>query len=588
MVYKISDNILSPLGQTTEENFQQVYRGNSSIQTYIDKWHIAHPFAASLFSDKERESMIVDDMTFFESLAFLSAKKAIDNCSIDIKSPRTLLIMSSTKGNIDLLSAQNATLLDKILLGNSAKKISQRLGLTTTPFTVCNACISGLSAIIFAKRLLEATTYDTAIVVGCEAQSRFIVSGFQSLQALSSEPCRPFDIDRIGLNLGEAASTIILSTQKPDTEHFWSITEEKISQDAYHISTPDKTAKGSCRALKGVTQNIDLEQIAHINLHGTATMYNDQMEAIAIDSTAMLSTPTNALKGYFGHTMGAAGVLETVLTMKALDNEVILGTRGFAELGVSKPIDISNQHKKTDKKSFIKLISGFGGGNATILAEMDKIEIKSTKEQRELKITNRIKISPQAVEIDGELIKTNTSGNELLTEIYKTHIGDYPKFYKMDYLSRLGFIASELLLQAEKESSTDCSKSRAIVFCNCSSSIASDKEFIRSIEEEYPSPSVFIYTLPNIVTGEVAIRQKYNGETSFFILPERDEEMIFQAINTAFADPHIESVLGGFIDYIDENNFQADIFIIKLKKTIKHNGRFGLKTKTTDNQCTKP
>ena len=104
-----------------------------------------------------------------------------------------------------------------------------------------------------------------------------------------------------------------------------------------------------------------------MNVHGTSTLYNDEMEAIAIDRAGLLNVPVNALKGTFGHTMGAAGILESILSMHAVDAGLVLPTRGFSERGVSRPVRVSAAAGQTDKRAFVKLLSGFGGVNGALL-----------------------------------------------------------------------------------------------------------------------------------------------------------------------------------------------------------------------------
>ena len=153
----------------------------------------------------------------------------------------------------------------------------------------------------------------------------------------------------------------------------------------------------------------------------------------------------------------------------------------------------------------------------------------------------------------------------MLTNVYKQAIGDYPKFYKMDMLSRLGFIASELLITAERKERFVENEQRAIILFNHSSSIHADTNYLESIKDPdnyFPSPSLFVYTLPNIVTGEIAIRNHYCGETSFFILPQKDEKTISQVQHAAFCDPMTNSMITGWLDYEDDTNFLADMYIL--------------------------
>ena len=116
-------------------------------------------------------------------------------------------------------------------------------------------------------------------------------------------------------------------------------------------------------ALEGITP----EKLAFVNVHGTATRYNDQMEAVALNRAGLQDVPVNALKGIFGHTMGAAGVLESIVSMQACDAGVVLPTRGFSTMGVDPGVSVSAGERKTDKKAFVKLLSGFGGVNAALL-----------------------------------------------------------------------------------------------------------------------------------------------------------------------------------------------------------------------------
>lgn len=569
MAYIIADNIISPLGETSEENYLSVKAGRSGIRTYEPgTCNIPEGFYASLLFED------------FETLALRSAQKAIANAQLELKGKRTAFILSSTKGNIE----------ENISLADSAQRIANQLGIDSQPIVVCNACISGLSALILGNRLIDSGLYDAAIVCGCDTPRQFILSGFQSLKALSPEPCRPFDMERMGLNLGEAAATLILS-KNPIQGNSWRMGDGFIRNDAFHISTPSKTADGLYlslqRTLESFTKEIsstckqiDLkEHLAFINAHGTATLFNDQMESVAIGRARLSDLPANAYKSFWGHTMGAAGILETIISMKAIDDDTILGTRGFAELGVSGKMNICAENRPTDKKGFIKMLSGFGGCNATIWAakspEREYIDLSQKEQQnREFTTTHTIRITPEEVILDqrklweGKEELGKQEGKEhhsLLTSLYKQMIGNYPKFYKMDGLSRLGFVASEILLNAEK-GETD--KERAIIFFNHSSSIASDRNYKESINDKdnyFPSPSIFVYTLPNIVTGEIAIRNHFHGETSFFILPDKDERMMEEILQASCRDAQSKSFLTGWIDYEDERHFEADLKIKKMR-----------------------
>ena len=592
MAHILATNVTSPIGMTTEENYRSVLASRSALRRYEGIWGLPEPFTASLFTDEQLRALSIDGLTRFESLVVHSIREALSQLpSIDFTAKNVIFILSTTKANVELLSIDGIADVSSAkvsLPGEAARHIATHLGITTEPVIVCNACISGVAAIILAQRLLDGGAYDYAVVCGADVQNSFTVSGFQSLKAVSTDDCRPFDMERMGLNLGEAAATMVLSAKKSDASTGFCITKGAIRNDAFHISSPSKNGEGAWLALHAVAESPDTHDLAFINAHGTATMFNDQMESVAIERAGLTNIPVNGLKGCYGHTLGAAGVLETVISLAALHDHTILATRGFEERGVSGKIKVTTSNALTDKTAFVKMISGFGGGNAAISVldlspstsdlRPQTLDLRpSTSDLRPSTLdlrpsTHRITLTPTAVTIDGRSLTEPPS----LTSLYKHYVGDYPKYYKMDGLSRLGFIASELLLQVEKSQTGDaeCSivngqwsmvnDSRAIVLFNSSSSIAADQKYQETIAEDnfFPSPSIFVYTLPNIVTGEIAMRNGYHGETSFFILPERDEQLMQQMIKSTFQDKAVKSMITGWIDYYSDSDYVADLFII--------------------------
>ena len=350
----MGESILSPLGATPAENFAAVCRGESALQRYEGMFGVHEPFVASLM---DRDRWTVPGRTFFDSIVVEAARRAVEAAGIDPASPRTAFILSTIKGNIEFIDTQDVT------LAASARRLADAFGNPNPAVVVSNACISGLAALLQGRRMLLSGGYDHVVVVGAEVQSRFIVTGFQSLKALSEAPCKPFDAARDGLNLGEAAAAVVLGFG----DEGWELVDGAVRNDANHISGPSRTGEGSFKALRYVLKQTRPEELAFVNVHGTSTLYNDEMEAIAIDRAGLLDVPVNALKGTFGHTMGAAGILESILSMHAVDAGLVLPTRGFSERGVSRPVRVSAAAGQTDKRAFVKLLSGFGGVNGALL-----------------------------------------------------------------------------------------------------------------------------------------------------------------------------------------------------------------------------
>lgn len=552
---------------TTAENYDAVASGRSAIRQWKDHRGIPGTFVASLFPDGTFPGGGSDGLSPLETMAVTSARRAVADAGITCSDGRTLLVLSTTKGNVEWLDdGKHAT--ERALPTASAAIVASRLGITAPPIVVDNACISGLSALITASRLLEMGLYDHAVVVGAEAQGRFIISGFQSLKAMSPQPCRPFDIERTGLNLGEAAATIVLS-RGSDTATAWKVVSGCVRNDAFHLSAPSRNGEGAYEALTGCLGDRPTDDIALISAHGTATLFNDQMESVAIERAALGALPVSAMKGYYGHTMGACGVLETALMMYALDQGCILPTKGFSEPGVSGKIDVVMEPRHTERKSFVKMLSGFGGCNAAALLSRRPVQGHSAGMAKDgFYVAKTIHLDANSMTLAGHQENFPNGGRQLLTDLYKKYVGDYPKFYKMDLLARLGFIATELLLLDEGEPRFRDRSDRAVVMVGHSGSVVADRRYLESISDAadyYPSPERFVYTLPNIVTGEVAIRNHYHGETGFYLLTEKNPERVDELLSSAFLDAGTQSVIGGWINCDNDNQFEADLCIMKRK-----------------------
>lgn len=365
-VWIASDNIVSPLGFTAAENYRAVREGKSGLALLKTDTITATPIYAGCI-DAARATK---EHTRFESLAIHSIQQALLNLSLDTTSPRTLFILSTTKGNIELLDQGKST--DKRLsLHVAAQTIATYFGNQQKPLVVSNACISGVMALLVAKRLLQAGHYDHAVVTGADMLTHFVVSGFQSLQAISPEPCRPFDAKRKGVNLGEAAATIVLTTAPESLRCEKSITISGggLSNDANHISGPSRTGEELALAIDHAIRESGtrIPEIDFISAHGTATLYNDEMEAKAFNLAGLENTSVNSLKGYFGHTLGAAGIVEAIITKYAMLQNELIASAGFETLGVSHNLNIIQKTEQKKLNTCLKTASGFGGCNAVMV-----------------------------------------------------------------------------------------------------------------------------------------------------------------------------------------------------------------------------
>jgi 3-oxoacyl-[acyl-carrier-protein] synthase-1 len=370
-VFIVSDNILSPIGSTTAENFKGLKQGVSGVKQHHDTALADEPFYASLF---EKDSTFIKDenhqYTKFEQLLIASITDALKHGSIRTSDSRTLLIISSTKGNISLLETEPNTpaLQRRISMSASAKLIADHFGFVNPPLVVSNACISGIMGIITGARLIRSGQYENVIVTGADVISKFILSGFQSFQAVSSGPCRPFDVNRDGITLGEGAATVILSAV-PNSADDIEVRGGAVSNDANHISAPSRTGAELAQAISKALDEAGLwaSAIDFISAHGTATVYNDEMEAKALNLAQLQNVPVNSLKGYYGHTLGAAGLIESIIAIQSLKENLAIPTLGFKENGVSEPVNIYKHLLPGNFKNCLKTASGFGGCNAAVV-----------------------------------------------------------------------------------------------------------------------------------------------------------------------------------------------------------------------------
>lgn len=379
MIRKLSDNIVSPLGFSTEENYDAVKSGRRAGAFLENMFGLPEPFFGSLLDWESVEPLVSEEvapsirLTNFEKIMLLSARRAVVKAGIDASSRDVVFILSSTKGNVGLLEDNCGFEPDRVELWRSAHILGGYFGNPNEVVVVSNACISGVAAQLLAFDMMRTQGYRYAVVVGADVLCKFVVSGFQSFKALSPELCKPFDENRVGLNLGEAAASVVFE-QVPDDvlspagTFVWRGGGNR--NDANHISGPSRTGEGLYNATVLAMRNLCPDDISFICAHGTATRYNDDMESWAISRAGLSGVPTFSLKGYYGHTLGAAGVLECLLSMCAVADHSVLPTAGFETYGVAQPMTVCDRLAQSDKRAFLKLISGFGGSNAAIAFEM--------------------------------------------------------------------------------------------------------------------------------------------------------------------------------------------------------------------------
>ncbi|HLV37854.1 beta-ketoacyl-[acyl-carrier-protein] synthase family protein [Xanthomarina sp.] len=372
--YVSYNNIISSLGFNSETVVDNIHNEVSGLQLIENLKVLPEPFYSALISSEKLEETFQKlqpkkAYTRLEKMMISSLNEVIKTSNLEL-TERVGLIISTTKGNVDALDDTSPFPKDRAYLSELGKHIKEFFNFKNDAIVVSNACVSGILAVAIAKRYIQQNTYDHVFVVSGDVVTEFILSGFNSFQALSHEPCKPYDKNRTGINIGEvAASALITNNSKNLSKEAVEILGESSCNDANHISGPSRTGEGLYRSMKSALEqaNLTAKDIDYISAHGTATLFNDEMEAIAINRLQLQHVPLNSLKGYFGHTLGASGLLETIIGMYSLYNNTLYASKGFETLGVSQPIHVIKKTTSKELNTFLKTASGFGGCNTAII-----------------------------------------------------------------------------------------------------------------------------------------------------------------------------------------------------------------------------
>ena len=365
-VYAISADVTSSLGMSLDDHWQAIAGGKSGIAKYEavnDETYWGAKLSEAQWEQISAATGNEMDLSAFERLCVYSASKAIKSAAHTLNPDETVFILSTTKGNVEWLNTANE---HRTALDSSAELIAKEIGLLSKPVVVSHACVSGSVALLYAQRLLTSGRFKHAIVTGCDRFTPFVLSGFQSFQAIADGPCRPFDANRTGINLGEAAATIILSTKHTGSAM---LLGGATSNDANHISGPSRTGAELSDAVNRALAEAGVRatEVSMVSAHGTATAYNDEMEAKALNLSGLSAVPLHSMKSYTGHTLGAAGVLESAMVIKALEEQQLIPSANFETLGVPVEVNVTTSMQPANINYVLKTASGFGGSNAAIV-----------------------------------------------------------------------------------------------------------------------------------------------------------------------------------------------------------------------------
>ena len=333
------------------------------------------PHVAGAVPGEVWDSLRDADPGHADARAFLLAGGALRQVrpALDgIPGSRVGLVLSTTKADIAALERMQAGLpcspfaRRHILPGLLAQDLAAAHGIGGPVRCVSVACVSGLLAIQAAAELLRRDAAAAVCVVGVDLLSQFVLSGFASLKSMDPAGCRPFDRDRAGLSLGEGAGALVLAPGAGVTLSGWGG-----SNDANHLTGPSRDGAGLALAIRRALARagVGADAVDYVHAHGTGTLYNDTMESLALRAVfGDRVPPFGSAKGMLGHTLGAAGVLETILCVLAAGAGILPGTPRLRERAADVPDSILTAPlRRPPPWRVLKINSGFAGTNAALV-----------------------------------------------------------------------------------------------------------------------------------------------------------------------------------------------------------------------------
>lgn len=590
-VFISASAMVTSLGEGVERNFSALLRGEVGVRRVVNPRVSQSPVTAGIIPDSVYDALYERydrqrTLTLTEIIAVHCISSVLGHRSAD----GIGLVIASAKGNISLLEGHSAEWAEfhgetcevagsALLLGPMARRIASRFGINADDtFVVSNACISGITAVAIARRLILSGRYKEMIVVGVDTQNRFITSGFASFKSLSDDVCRPYDESRCGLNLGEACGAMLLTTEGDGV----CISGAALTDDANHISGPSRTGDGLYFAMRKAMSEVGADNVDMLQMHGTATAYNDEMESKACSLAGLQNVPVQSLKPYFGHTMGASGVIETIIAAEELRNQILVGTPGFETLGVPMPLNISRSNVELPSGKplrALKTASGFGGTNAALLLEyspQDALSCESpenvpgamsdetgscagsriSEDKFNADVLRTVLVESSRILLNDKEVYSLESDDfqDFIRSAFKTVCAPNMKFYKMDSLSKLGYVASEVLLDGIEYGEEDCGLILSGVYGSLDTDIR-HQQIIDSETDASASPAVFVYTLPNVVEGEISIRHHIKGENTWFWSDDRTLSDVREYAALSMSAQDMKYCIVGHIDFLNGRYF---------------------------------
>lgn len=381
--------LISAIGNNTEENFRSLMlqkSGISPVELLMGKGANGFVGGEIKLTNPQLAEMAgfpaAADLPRSALLALIAVKEALRDAGIaDFDPWRTGIVLGNTVGGMDLTekfyhkNTGNNTFIKSHSCGFVTEQVAELFGIKGYATTISTACSSGANAIMLGARLIKNGIVDRVIAGGTDALSLFTYNGFKSLMVVDPEICRPFDKNRAGMNLGEGAGIIILETPdsalKRGKKPLAMLSGYANANDAFHPTATSPDGNGPWLSMSKAIKNAGIlpRQIDYINVHGTGTENNDTTEAIAMSRVFGENLPPfSSTKSYFGHTLGAAGGVEAVVSVLSLTRKVIFPNLFFRHPMDEMPlVPVTEILTNRPVRNVLSNSFGFGGNNTSLV-----------------------------------------------------------------------------------------------------------------------------------------------------------------------------------------------------------------------------
>ena len=389
-VYISGAGVISAIGVGKDETLSALLEKRSGVGSmkYLTSKHVEIPVGEVKRSNAELMQMVGIKENRLTSrtvlMGIVALREALSEANLKSEDISSVHLVSSTiVGGMDRreLFFENESNCDREHAaaaihncGTSTEEIAGYFGSFASLSTVSTACSSATNAIISAAFMIESNLADIVVAGGAECLSLFHLNGFNSLMILDSHPCRPFDKERAGLNLGEGAAYLVLesesSLKRRGVKPLCRLAGYGNACDAFHQTASSPTGEGAFLAMQKALEKAHLtpKDIDYINAHGTATQNNDESESCAIKRLFKERIPeVSSTKSYTGHTTGASGAIEAVISLLALENQFLPASLNWKTPMEEGIIPVTDIHPKSEIKNIMSNAFGFGGNDSSII-----------------------------------------------------------------------------------------------------------------------------------------------------------------------------------------------------------------------------